>query len=227
MANRCLIVLFLLLGMLGMETCKNNDEVFPAKVSSFLNVVNATGDTLNFYLDGTRKNNTSSIYPGGQSYYATVQAGQYSFGIKKAGDYQLLASMPVTLQDSVDYTVYVAGASGGQSFYSTDALIADTAANTTEIRFVNATPDAGSLDFHAGDTASYKSAAFKGQSQFLVTGYGTKEVKIYQSGAPTPLVDTSLTFQQGYIYTVFSRGLLNGKGSAQFSVGVAVNSTGN
>lgn len=225
MANRYLTVFFLLLGLMGVEACKNNDNVFPPKVSAFLNVVNATGDTVNYYLNGTRKNNTSNIYPGGETYYQAVQTGTYTFGVKKAGGYNLISSMPLMLKDSVNYTVYIAGVSGSQSFTSEDVLLKDTVPNTTQIRFVNATPDAGNLDFHAGDTASYTSAAFKGQSAFLQTGYGTKAVKVYQNGSATPLVDTSILFEPGSIYTVYSRGQLNGKGGAKFDVGVALNST--
>jgi len=48
-----------------------------------LNVTNASTDTLNYYLNGTRVNNASSIYPLGSSGYIGVAVGQQNYQFKK------------------------------------------------------------------------------------------------------------------------------------------------
>lgn len=205
-------------------SCKNNDEVFKTVPSSFLNVVNASADTLNFYLNGTRQNNTSSLYPGGQSFYISVPSGTQNYQFKKAGNSTVLFSTPVTLLDSIYYSMYVYGEASGSTFYTRDTLLTYTAyPDTTQVRFVNASPDAGNLDVYVGSTLNFKTRAFKTSSVFLLFPGGANEVTVYQSGSSTPKLDTTITFGAGSIFTIFSKGLLNGKGTAAFNISVAQN----
>jgi hypothetical protein len=216
-------IIFFFAAILFAGSCKNNDNVFPNVLPTSLNVVNASADTLNFYVNGTRQNNNSSLFPTGQSYYLTVNAGKATYQFKKAGSFNVLFGVPLTLADSSYYSLFVCGATADQSFLTLDQLYPDTVTNSTQIRFVNASPDAGALDFYAGDTINYKSAAFKGVSAFLPTGSGLKDVKVYQSGAAAPIIDTPISFQPGGIYTLYSKGLLKGTGTAAFDVGLAIN----
>jgi hypothetical protein len=186
-------------------------------------VVNASPDVLNFYLNGTRLNNTSSIYPAGQSFYITVPAGSEDYEFKKAGSSIILFRIPLNLKDTVNNSLYVINGSTGSTFSTIDSLYKDTIPTDTQIRFANASSDAGLLDVFVGDTVNFKSRAFKTSSVFLKTGSGQKNVKIYQTGAAIPKVDTTITFEPGRIYTLFSKGLINGKGTAAFGVGIAIN----
>jgi hypothetical protein len=209
------------------ESCKNNDNVFPVVTSSFFNVVNASADTLNFYLNGTRQNNTASLVPASYSLYYPIPSGAEDIQFKKAGGFNILFSVPVKLIDSLNYSMYVTSAAASGAFTSIDTLntipFTDSGATVSQVRFVNASPSAGNLDVYVGDTVNFKSRSVKTTSVFLVTGSGIKTVKIYQSGTTAPLVDTSITFQQSTIYTLYSKGQLNGKGAAAFDVAVAVN----
>jgi len=220
------LILALLFTLTGLYSCKNNDEVFPLKVSAFFNVVNASTDTLNIYLNGTRQNNTSSLFPGGQSFYLTVPDGKQNYQFKKAGGFNVLFSAPLNLGDSTNTSLYIYGEAAGQAFTTNDVLLRDSLhLDTTQIRFVNISPDAGTLNVTVGDTLSFQSQAFKSSTAFIEIGGGLKEVKITQVGATVPLKDTTMVFQQGFIYTLFSKGLLNGKGNAAFGAGVAINAT--
>src|ERR1700743_611236 len=98
MNNRCLILFFIAASM-GLASCKNNDNVFPKKVTTQINVVNASADTLNIFLNGTRQNNNSSLFPGGQSFYLNVPAGMLNYQFKKAGASAVLFGVPLTLPD--------------------------------------------------------------------------------------------------------------------------------
>ncbi|HEY4323139.1 MAG TPA: DUF4397 domain-containing protein [Mucilaginibacter sp.] len=216
-------VLFFLIVLTILLSCKNNDNVFPKVVSSYLNVVNASPDVLNFYLNGTRQNNTSSIFPAGQSFYITVPAGSQDYEFKKAGSSNIFFRIPLNLKDSVNNSLYVIDGSTASTYSTVDFLPPDTIATDTQIRFANVSPDAGPLDVFVGDTINFKSSAFKTSTVFLPTGSGQKKVKIYQTGAAIPKVDTTITFEPGRIYTLFSKGLINGKGPAAFGVGVVIN----
>jgi hypothetical protein len=205
-------------------SCKNNDEVFAKKVTTGLNIVNASVDTLNFFLNGTRQNNTSSLYPGGQSYYLSVPAGIQNYQFKKIGTSAILFSLPEDLTDSTYTSVFVYGPSASETLKTTDQLDTITGhLDTTQVRFVNVSPDAGALNVFVGDTVSFASVAFKSSSSFAAMASGVKEIKIYQASTSLLLKDTSIVFQPAYIYTLYSKGLLKGTGTAAFNVGVAIN----
>jgi len=205
-------------------SCKNNDEVFTKKVTTGLNIVNASVDTLNFYLNGTRQNNTSSLYPGGQSYYLSVPAGTQNYQFKKLGTSAILFSLPLNLADSTNTSVFVYGPSASEAFTTTDVFKnLSTFPDSAQVRFVNVSPDAGSLNVAVGDTVSFSSAAFKSSSDFAPLKNGVKEIKVYQAGTATLLKDTSIVFQSGYAYTLYSKGLLKGTGTAAFNIVLSIN----
>ena len=221
----CRLSVFIFMFFLfGLISCKNNDQLFKPVVYTSINILNASADTLNFYLNGTRQNNSSSLYPGGQSFYLPVPAGLQNYQFKKAGTTNVLFSLPLTLQDSVNNSVYLTGESADRSFHTVDFL--DTAGIndgvSAKVRFVNASPDAGNLSLSLNDTLGFSNAAFESTSAFRLISSGQKLVKQYQSGSSLLKVDT-ITFQPSHIYTLYSKGLLNGKGSAAFGLGVAIN----
>ncbi len=217
---------FLLFAVAYLASCKNNDNVFEPVVSTSINVVNASPDTLNYYLNGTRQNNASSLFPGGATLYITEPAGSQNYQFKKKGSSNVLFSFPLTLTDSVNNSIYVTTENSSGAFNTVDVLIPDTITTDTAImqfRFVNAAPDAGALSISIGSESYFNSAAYKSSSAFSKAPSGAQEVKIFLSGTSTPAVDTTLTFTAKYIYTIFSKGLLKGTGNSKFSIGLVAN----
>ncbi|WP_428330202.1 DUF4397 domain-containing protein [Mucilaginibacter sp.] len=225
--NLRLSVILLVTVVIGFAACKNNDNVFKPVIPSYLNVVNATTDTLNIFVNGTRQNNTSSLNPGGQSFYLNVPSGTQNYQFKKNLNPVPLFSLPLNLKDSTNYSLYVYGESASSTFNTIDLLYPDTTAATStsraQIRFVNASPDATDVNVTFNDTLRYTSIPFKATSGFLKITNGKKIVKVYPSGATSPAVTDTLTFLPGYIYTVFSRGLVKGTGSKAMNLGVVIN----
>jgi hypothetical protein len=215
-------VLFYIAAAVGLASCKNNDSVLPAAPApTGITVINAGADTLNFYLNGSRENGTSAIYPGGASGLKIVPSGLQNYEFKKAGQPVVLFGLPLKLRDSTFNSVYLTGESADKAFETVDTIPQlDTLA---AVRFVNAAPDAGSLNVSVGDTVKFNGRAFKSSSVFLITGIGQKEVKVYLAGISTPKIDTTITIQPLTSYTLFTKGLLNGKGASVFSLGVLVN----
>jgi hypothetical protein len=222
--NTRVSILFFIAAFAVLASCKNNDNVFPKKVSTALNVINASGDVLNFYINGTRQNNTT-IISGGQSFYLPVPAGtqNYQFKISKSTD--VLFSVPLTLRDSVNNSLYVTEATTSRSFSTIDVL--DTTGinlkSKAKIRFVNASPDAGDLNVTVGSKVSFTAISYKITAAFALVDAGLTEMKVNLAGSNTAKIDTSITLQAGHMYTLFSKGLLAGKGNARFNVGFALN----
>jgi hypothetical protein len=223
MSTRLIALFFIVIVVLA--SCKNDDNVFAKKVTTSLNVVNASADNINFYVNGTRQNNTSALTPGGQTFYLTVPAGAQNFQIKKDGSADYLISIPLNLKDSVYHSLYIAGETLDNTLATTDSIPGDTLAshkNNMQLRFVHTTPGAGAFDVKVGDTLKFHQA-FKTSSTFLSIGSGLKEIKVYEPGSLTPKIDTVVSLSPKKGYTIYTVGKPTGTGSSKFKLGVALN----
>jgi hypothetical protein len=225
-------VIGLIFGVLvmGLAACKkNNDAPVVSTSIDSLNVVNATADTINYYLNGTRLNNNSNLYPSGSSGYYQVPGGSQAFQVKKlfnpvTGNTQSLFNITLPLEPHHYYSLFVAGETSAEAFTTLDTLRQDTITNQCYVRFVNASPGAGSYDFAVGDTLKFTSKAFKTASGFTSIGVsGFKPVALYQSGSATALIKTTYPLIAGLSYTFYTQGKPGGTGSSALGLSVTVN----
>jgi hypothetical protein len=223
--NMKLSVFILLILFIGIASCKKEVDDAPVTAATVnLNVVNATADTLNFYVNGSRVNVNSFLYPFGYSGYTGVAVGAYNFQFKKARKPAILFELPAFLDSAVTYSAFVGGLSAEQSFSIIDTLKADTASRAM-VRFVNASPDSGNLDVYVGlgDTVNFKARAFKSATVFVPVTPGNKSVRLQQSGSGALLATVTRTFVAGRIYTIFSKGTVAGLGDNALGTGMVVN----
>jgi len=208
---------------------KNNDAPVVSTSIDSLNVVNATANTINLYLNGTRLNNNSNLYPSGSTGYYQVPGGQQAYQVKNIFNpatsvVQTLFSITLPLVPHHYYSLFVAGQTSAQAFTTLDTLQNDTVANQCYVRFVNASPTSGNFDFAVGDTLKFTNTAFKLASGFVSVGVsGLKPLVLYQSGSSTPLISATYSLIAGQSYTFYTQGNLNGTGSSALSLGVTVN----
>jgi len=233
-------ILILFTVITGMLSCKNKDTPPAVPPTTAFGIINATADTLNYYINGTRQNNLSSIYSSGFTGYVQTITGLQNYSFKKTGSQVVLFSTPYTLDTATYYSMFVAGETADKAFLTADLLDAaadslssDSTDSSTMVRFVNAAPSAGTLSFsitkgdtiNKGGTVNFNSCAFKYAGSFTRIKLGYKEVKIYQAGITKPAIDTTLILQGNVVYTLFVKGMLNGKGNAAIGVGLIVNDT--
>jgi len=222
--NYKLPFLIILLLALGFTACKKNNDAPSAEdtLAANLNVVNTTTDTLNYYLNGSRVNTTSSLYPFGSSGYVGVKIGEQNYQFKRLGNADVLFNLPLALDTNKSYSLYVSGRSAEQSFTSLDTIASDSLSRV-KIRFVNASPDAGNLDVSFNDTLKFSVRPYKSISVFLPVTVGEKHIKVFKSGTTTAISDTTRTFTASRVYTLFAKGSLTGTGGAKFGTGLVVN----
>src|SRR5665213_1876561 len=133
--NTRYLVLFFVLVLAGLLSCKNNDNVFPKVSYTGITVVNASADTLNFYLNGTRQNSASSLFPAGNSGLKIVPSGLQNYQFKKAGRPDVLLSVPLNLTTNTFNSVYVTGETAASIFKTVDTIPPDTVPLITSVRF--------------------------------------------------------------------------------------------
>lgn len=236
--NTRLSVLLAFIFIVGLSACnkKNNDAPTVALKSS-LNIVNASADTVNFYLNGTRLNNNSNLYPLVSTGYLTnILAGSQNFQVKKmfnpvTSTVQTLFTIPLKLDTGTNYSLYIAGETLDNAFLIPDFTQAqanqlasmtntgDTVQTTSLVRFVNASPTVGNLDIAIGDTVKFTNVPFKTAENFTLINSGSKiPFNIYKSGTTTPLTTGTLVLSPGTAYTVYSKGALNGTNNSAFGI---------
>lgn len=224
------VLLFLLTGMLlVISSCKKIDDA-PAATppTSGLNLVNASADTVNFYLNGTRLNQ-GNLYPAGSSGYFNVSSGEQNYQVKSIFNQQTsvvktLFGLPLKLDSGAFSSLFIAGTTADLAFKITDNLSFVDSAGFSYVRFVNASPDAGSLDMYIGDTVKFKNQVFKQASDFTLVGISSlKPINVYKAGSTTPIISGHVSLVQNGFYTFYVKGRLNGTGNSVLSVGTTLN----
>ena len=213
--------MLLAVAITGVLSCKNNDNVFPTKnPDSGFRIVNASPNTINYFLNGTRLNNSGGLASGVATSYINVTAGQQNFQFKLDGSPDILFGWPEKMPDSVGYTLYITGNTADKAFRVQDVFAVDT--GFAALGFVNASA-AGDIDVAVGDTMRFKKASFKAQTEFKGISTGERDVKFYKAGTTTLLKDTTFTMSLNRVYTIYSYGTPGAKGSSQFGVAITTN----
>lgn len=226
--NKKVKVLLLIVAAGCFVSCKKNNDKPDAVDSSTstLNVINATFNNVNIYVNGTRVNNTTTFYPGGTLGYISVKAGAQNYSVKLDGpnNPNPLFSLPLTLSKDSVYSFYIAGNTADQVFKTTDVLVADTN-KLAKIRFVNASPDAGNISVHfegttaALDTEKVKDLSFKGTSTFYLVTPGEHNMALHSVALPGAIVRDTVSLSAGKIYTYYGYG----NKSAGLATGLFIN----
>ena len=137
--------------IISFSACKKNNDAPTVTPMVNLAVINASTDTFNFYLNGKRKNTTSTIPPGFPTVYYLVPKGEQSYQIKKpfniaTNTIQTLFSVTIPADTNQFHTLFVTDETTADAFVTVDKLQSDTVNNTCFIRFVNSSAGSGGLD---------------------------------------------------------------------------------
>ncbi|MGY4536704.1 hypothetical protein ACVW0P_001118 [Mucilaginibacter sp. UYNi724] len=214
------------IGIVAIAACKKFDEA-PTKVpTTFLNFINASTDTLNVYVNGSRLNNLSSTYPLGSSGYIQSPLGEQNYQVKRLGHGEVLFSVPIKLDSAGVYSFYVNDGTVENSFTTQDTL--STLSNkVSSIRFVHTSPNLGAVDIVITDDAKKEvrinKRSFKSSSVYVTVKEGVEKIQVYKAGTPTLLSQEERILQIGRAYTLFTKAGLTDPGNTTPSTGLIIN----
>lgn len=199
---------------------KNGDAPTTTTTATQVNLINASNNNINFYLNGTRINNTTTYYPGGTLGYVNILAGLQNYSVKIGGSSVPAFSKSLNFSTDSVYSLYVSGTTENDIFKTTDVLVADTS-GLAKVRFVNASPDAVALNLKFEGTLNevkFTDVSYKTTTPYVLVKAGIVDLAIFQSSVPlTPVRRDTVTLSAGGIYTYFGYGSI--KNAASFGTG--------
>jgi hypothetical protein len=218
------VILFFAVAVIGLYACNKNASDLPIVTKkTAITVINATGDTVNFYQNGTRLNIGSNLTPLGQYLNIPINVGTQRFQFKKAGNPNAFIDAPFTIRDSTDYTMFIAGESLDKVFLLENRFITDTNKNIAYVRFVNASPVDDALNVAINnDTTKFTAVPFKSATPFAVVRSGKVSLVVRMGNDTTKRLSGSITLTNGAYYTLFTKGTLSGTGINAFGARILI-----
>lgn len=193
------------------NSCKNDiDNTTPAIAA--LTVINAypTTTPLDFYIGSSRMNNTGIAF-GQKLNYFEAYAGNTSVNITATGSLTSIKTKSVTLEGGMYHSLFIIGKTAEDVDY---LVLNDTPSapgeNQANIRFVNLSPDAGSLSLElVGDaTNKFDDRVFKAATPFIpVTAVKSSFVLRDKASGTVKATLNDVMLAKQKTYTIWAKGL--------------------
>ncbi len=202
----------------------------PAKAYISIMHLAPTAPSLDVFFD-TKKVSSSAFAPGNVTVaYNAVDKGAYSIIFKKAGADSVVTAVTPSQYDSLNfYTLFIHNVQTNGPVAA--VRIRDDFSNLTNnkpyYRFFHASPDTDAVDLYI-DNAKVESNRIHADNVFSSTynsflattsGYHNVQVKLTATGTVIASAD-NVDLVPGNAYTFYLRGLSNGVGSSQLSLGI-------
>jgi hypothetical protein len=230
MNNRIKAFLIIAVAVTCWASCKKNGDAPVAVTKTSIDLINTSNNTINFFVNGTRINNTSPYYPGGTLGYYFVAAGTQNYSAKVDGTGVTLFDKSFNFSADSVYSLYVSGTTANDIFKSTDVLVADTGTNAAtfaKVRFVSASSNGGNLSAVLTDTlkktVSFNDNPYKNSTGFLRVHGGPNTVNIYRAAYPDAPLKVTVTLTAGRIYTLYGYGTTATTNNSGLSAGLTIN----
>lgn len=204
------------IGVILIVSCKKGNDDAPATpLETSINFINASADTINFYVNGSRLNTTAASYPLASTGYLTTPLGEQNYEVKKDRNPNILFNLVLPVDTGKVYSFFVTDNTSANTFTVVDTLKkVDT---LSLIRFVNTSPKVGSIKILLNDTLTFSNVKFKSVSNYVLITPGAKQIKVIDSVTNNVLIDEPRIIQVGRAYTLFTKGGLTATGGTATS----------
>ena len=217
-----LTVFVAFVALLGIESCKKGDDTAITTLTTNVNFINATTDTINYYVNGTRINNASALYPFGATGYLSTLFGERNYQVKKDGNPAVLFNLGLNLDTNKAYSVFTTDNTAENTITVVDTL---TSVDTLSmVRFVHTSPKLANLQIKMNDTVWFENQTFKSVSDYSHIPPGEKHIKVIDVATGNVLINETRTLQVNRAYTLFTKGGLTATGgTASTGTGLIIN----
>jgi hypothetical protein len=215
--------------VLLLSSCLKDHNTYYSPPVAYLAFVQASTDEppINFLLNSDIVNYYPIQY-GDHFGYIRAYTGLRTANFDNAYTGGQLLSDTMTLRQNVYYSLFLANsAAHPQTLLLTDTLNQPTMGNAT-VRFVNLSPDAGSVDLQlkGTNTTTIANKSFTGHSGYVAVSAGLSyNLQVNTNGTSTVLASlANVNFNAGGVYTIWLYGLKTTTTAADnLAIGVMTN----
>jgi hypothetical protein len=211
---------------LTLSSCLKDKNTGPVTPVALLSVIQGSPGQppLDFSLNGTRVNANQIVYGGGLDYFRAY-VGTRTAAFTTSGGGSTVFSDTLTLKQNFAYTLCLVNKLATPGFLVLNDAITQPSSGSANLRFVNLSPDAAAVDLAVKDGAVLvANKGFKGFSDFASITGKTYTFEIRKAGTTTVLTTlTNVTINNGYVYTVYLRGLATATDNTKLTADLITN----
>lgn len=214
--------------VLILASCRKDNENSNTVSTSKIAFVHASpGSIVYDFKVNSGKENPQAIAYSKYIGYGLIPSGKSEFSITAIGSNQVAAKSVFDLKPHTAYSIYITDVPSKANLLLTEDDLSMPVAGKAKIRFINLSPDAGSLDLSIlGDTSAiFTKTSFRSNTAFVQVNPSTA-IGFSISDSTKTSVATSLKYrlEQGKIYTVIAKGLKSATDTTtKLAVGVIMN----
>lgn len=167
----------------------------------------SSGD-LYFFADDNRINNQGPLNYGSLAGYFNFVTGNRTLSLRNTNG-ETLASADVTLNQGEYFSVFAVNTFDNIELAVYNDSLAQPAANTARIRFINLSPDADAINIEGTSQNFAENLEFKDATGFTSISNGTYEFTFTDSETGEELLTTTTSLLAGRAYTIFTKGFVS------------------
>ena len=212
---------------LAFNACDDDDDgpVTPPAPKASLNVTHTVPDLapVDVLIDDSRMDEDLA-YTNSSGYFQ-VNAGSHNVKINAANTTNVIVQRDLSFPADSKSSIFIVGTNTAvETLEIVDDLSAPTAGQA-KVRFLHASPTAPAIDFTTdAGTPVFTDYTFKEYSPFTSMDAGTYNFEVRPAGTSTVVYTMpNVVLAEGKIYTIYTKGLVNGTGDQAFGTELIVN----
>lgn len=193
-------------------SCMKDDKNYEPIFISGLSFIHAspTTEKLDVYIQNSKVETQNFVFKSKLD-YLRAYAGKRTISVSKAGATTKLKTDSVDLEKDMGYSVFIIDRLETLSFLKIKDDLTAPASGKAKIRFINLSPDAGSLHFSLANASTnlVEDKNFKDYSNFIIIDASDKVSFVVKDKTSGNTITTlnDIKIEAGKIYTVYANGL--------------------
>ncbi len=206
------------------EDDNNVTSPTPTESNSYVQVIHSSPDApgVDLLVDNTIVGNNLT-FPNNTG-YLTVTSGTRNIKVNVTGTTTTAIEANLNFEAENYYSIYaVNNVANIEPLVIQDDLTAP-ASGKAHVRFLHLSPNAPAVDITLPDgTVVFSDQSFKDFTDFIPLDSGTYDLQVRLAGTDTVVLDLNgISLEEGKIYSVFAKGLVNGSGEQALGAEIIV-----
>jgi hypothetical protein len=222
------LIVALLFSSFTFAACSDDDNGVngpSAESNAFAKVIHASPDApgVDILVDNGEAT-TNLTFPNNTS-YLSVPSGTRNVKVNATGTSTTVIEADLDLEANIYYSIFAVNTVSNIEPLVLQDDLTEPAEGKAHVRFLHLSPDAPAVDITLTDgTKIFPDKSFKEYSEFTPLDAASYDLQVRAAGTDTVVLELNgITLEDGKIYTVFAKGLLNGSGNKALGAQIIAN----